>query len=139
MTAAPRDLVGIALHWMQAAASGKGIRLDADEVDLLNAAGVGEAITALAATAQREQCLNRSARTRSINGEHIDSTPAPVEGTSKLSGTTSPQDASEAAARALAMCQPGARPSTAFISNRKRADKSAQHAGKSVEQRTASS
>src|SRR3990167_1531625 len=95
MTALP----DIARHWLSQTEKGKGIRLDADAMDILNAIGFGELLATEAAKYQREQCRNRSARNRSFRGESSGSTRAPAEAM-KSSGMTRIESGKEALARA---------------------------------------
>lgn len=52
-------VVDVARHWARQSAKGKGIRLEAASVDLLNTIGVGDLISAKAAELQRLQSEER--------------------------------------------------------------------------------
>jgi hypothetical protein len=80
----------------------KGIQLTAEELDLLVETGAYDTFRQAVAKFQREQCRQRSARSRSISGETSGSTRGRGE-TSKSSGTIPPESASEALARARLM------------------------------------
>lgn len=102
------DLTDLARHWLNQTAKGKGLRLDSDQLDLLNSLGIGEIIAAEAAKTLRAQCRTRTLR--SIPGGNTASNGI-VEGmeaseppSSKSSGMTMPPDAIGAAARARARC-----------------------------------
>lgn len=56
-----RDIADLSRHWARQSQTGKGIRLEATDVDLLNAIGVGELLLTALANHQREQSLKRSA------------------------------------------------------------------------------
>lgn len=56
------DLARIARHWMRQTEIGRGIRLEAADLDLLNAIGVGELIAAKAAEEMREAAKERQAK-----------------------------------------------------------------------------
>ena len=92
------ELPSTATHWFRQTEKRKGIRLDADQMDLLNAIGVGGVIAEALADYQRTQCQQRAARSRSINGDNSGSIQGEPDSTS--SGTTSGESANEAAARA---------------------------------------
>lgn len=53
------DLSRIARHWSRQTEKGKGLRLEAAQIDLLNAIGVGELIQKEAAEYQRRQAASR--------------------------------------------------------------------------------
>jgi hypothetical protein len=55
----PADLARLTRNWMRQTQLGKGLRLDAENLDLLNAIGVGELIAAKAAEFQRRECQVR--------------------------------------------------------------------------------
>lgn len=55
------SLPDIARKWAKASDRGKGIRLSAEEVDILNAAGVGLLLATSAGTQQREEAIRRRA------------------------------------------------------------------------------
>ena len=67
------DLTDLARHWLNQTAKGKGLRLDSDQLDLLNSLGIGEIIAAEAAKTLRAQCRTRTLR--SIPGGNTASTP----------------------------------------------------------------
>jgi len=50
------DISMLARRWLRQAELGRGIRLSAEETDLLNAIGIGELLTAEAAKTMRAQC-----------------------------------------------------------------------------------
>ena len=52
-------LVQLAFEWMRRTEQGKGIRLVAEEVDLLNVIGVGDLIAKAAADYQRQVAIER--------------------------------------------------------------------------------
>jgi hypothetical protein len=92
----------------------KTIQLSPDDLDLLVSTGAYAAILRATEEQQRDQCLQRSARNRSISGENINSTPETV-GTSKSSGMTKTANANELLAQVREML-PGANlPSTGNI------------------------
>lgn len=89
------DLPRLARHWMNQTCKGKGLRLEAADLDLLNGIGVGEMIASRAAELQRDQCLKRTARSIPVasiayngTGEQTDRSAAP---SSKSSGMTPPR------------------------------------------------
>ncbi|WP_174285508.1 hypothetical protein [Sphingomonas bacterium] len=53
------NIVDLARHWSRQSDKGKGIRIEADALDVLNAIGVGELILTKAAEQQREACSQR--------------------------------------------------------------------------------
>jgi hypothetical protein len=92
-------IADIARKWSKKTDMGRGLVLDADDLDILNAMGIGKQIAEAAAEFQRDQCQKRVARNQSIPGESSGSSPEPVEIT-KSSGTTPPESGKEALARA---------------------------------------
>jgi len=60
------SILDVSRHWARQSDKGKGIRLEADAVDLLNAIGVGELIMAKAAADQREAASARTAEARRV-------------------------------------------------------------------------
>ncbi|MDV5823093.1 hypothetical protein [Sphingobium naphthae] len=92
---------------------GKGIQLSPNDLDLLVASGAYDMLTQAAADYQRNLCLQRSARSRSISGEAMRSTGAPAEPTSKSSGTTRKDAGNDPLARARTMLRKDASPSIA--------------------------
>lgn len=98
------SLSDLARHWSRQTEKGKGIRIEAEAMDVLNAIGVGELILAKAAEAQREACNLRilgstpaaNTGSRTIDGETEASGPR----TSRLSGMMPQRDVSAAARRA---------------------------------------
>jgi hypothetical protein len=98
------NITDLARHWTRQSDKGKGIRIEADALDVLNAIGVGELIMAKAAEHQREKCSSRiQSSTRAANT----ASPMTADGTvlsdrpsSRSSGTTSQQDVTAAARRA---------------------------------------
>ena len=50
------ELADVARHWFRKTDLGKGLRLDPDQLDLLNAIGVGKVIADALAEYQRDQC-----------------------------------------------------------------------------------
>src|SRR5687768_8776520 len=94
------SLTKIARHWSNQTDNGKGIRLEADALDLLNAIGVGELILAEAAKLQRKRCRNRNQETDPfIHAGTSDSSAAPEEPTWRSSGMILPSHGNEALAR----------------------------------------
>lgn len=126
------SLADLARRWMRQTEIGKGIRLDSDDMDLLNALGVGDVILTSTARRQREQCLKKT--TTSIQGENtglrgIESETERSEAhTPRSSGMTTQQNAFEAAQRARRICQPRKMLSTGSISNGKGDKRTAPHA-----------
>jgi hypothetical protein len=59
-----KTLPDIARHWARQSASGKGIRLEAADLDRLNAIGIGEFIVKAAAEEQRKLAEQRLAERR---------------------------------------------------------------------------
>jgi hypothetical protein len=98
------SLTDLARHWLRQTELGRGLRLEADQLDLLNAIGVGDIIAAEAAKHLREQCQKRTLR--SIRGGNtasngIEGETGHSEAHSSRSSGTMPQPAAiEAAARA---------------------------------------
>jgi len=78
----------------------KGIQLTSEELDLFVESGAYDTFRKAVAEYQRNQCRNRSARSRSISGGITPSTDAPTGPTLRLSGTTASDDANAALARA---------------------------------------
>lgn len=78
--------------------AGKTIQLSPDDLDLFVASGAYAAILRATEDFQRDQCLQRSARSRSISGENTGSMNG-LAGTSKSSGTTKSESASEVLAQ----------------------------------------
>ena len=60
------DLARLARKWMRQTQQGKGLRLDPQELDLLNAVGLGELLAAKAAELQRHECEARIAGMHAI-------------------------------------------------------------------------
>jgi hypothetical protein len=50
------SLTDLARHWTRQTEKGKGLRIEAGDLDVLNAIGVGQLILTKAAEAQREAC-----------------------------------------------------------------------------------
>jgi hypothetical protein len=102
------DLTDLARHWLNQTAKGKGLRLDSDQLDLLNSLGIGEIIAAEAAKTLRAQCRTRTLRSipvaSTVSNGTADGMEASVPLSSRSSGMTTPPDAIEAAARARARC-----------------------------------
>lgn len=86
--------------------SRRSIQLSPDDLDLLVATGAYDAFRKAVAEYQRKQCLERSARSRSISGGNTSSTRAKA-GTSKSSGTIQSADANEALQQVRAMLGKG--------------------------------
>lgn len=61
MARAQVTLTTVARRWSRAVEKGKGITLSASELDLMNAAGVGELLMSVAAAEQRETAKERVA------------------------------------------------------------------------------
>lgn len=91
---------------------GKAIQLTPEDLDLLVTTGAIDTFRRAVAEYQRNQCRERSARSRSISGGNSNSTRERVGRTSKSSGMIPPQGANEALARAQAMLGKAARPLT---------------------------
>lgn len=70
------DLTGLARQWSKQTAAGRGIRLSAAQVDLLNALGAGELIAREAAKAQRELSERRRDLARPSAGDNSRSDPS---------------------------------------------------------------
>jgi hypothetical protein len=60
------DLAVLARHWMRQTETDRGIRLDASDLALLNAIGVGQLILDETGRMQREQCLRRTIAPTSV-------------------------------------------------------------------------
>jgi hypothetical protein len=129
------DLPDLARKFSRAAQDGRGIRLSAAELDLLFAVGANDVLQSEASKYLRNQCLRRSAQTRSISGGHsgsigIEIPPESSDPPSSPSfGMIQSGDAGEAlqrAKRALRRERPGSMPS---ISKKQAGKRSAQHAG----------
>src|SRR6059058_2888201 len=100
------DLPDLARRFSRAAQEGRGIRLSAEDLDLLFAVGANDALQESASKYLRDQCLRRSAASRSINGGNsglngtggeTDRSDPPA---SRSSGTTSDGEETEALRRA---------------------------------------
>src|SRR3546814_20045964 len=78
----------------------KGIQLSPDDLDLLVSTGAYEIFRKAVVEHQREQCLQRSARSRSNSAANSLSIVARDDRISKSSGMTTTERASEALARA---------------------------------------
>lgn len=104
------NLADLARHWINQTGKGKGVRLSSEELDLLNAIGVGEIIAGKAAEHQRAQCLQRT--TRSIPVDHTasngtsDAMEVSEPHSSRSFGMTPQPGATEAALRARERCRP---------------------------------
>lgn len=87
----------IARHWFRQTEIGRGVRLDAEQMDVLNAIGVGQLIAEAVARYQREQCQKRTMMSLSTPEADIGSSGIGAQmdrcepRTSRLSGTTTPQ------------------------------------------------
>lgn len=86
---------------------GKAIQLTPDDLDLLVVSGAYAKLCESAVEEQRGQCLQRSARNRSMSGGLTASSLAQVE-TTKSSGTMPSENASEVLAQVLQMTGRGA-------------------------------
>ena len=114
--AAPLQAVlpDLARKWSRAIERGKGIRLEADQLDLLATIGVNDLLQAAAAESLKEQarCRDVQRRRGSISAVPIGSTgiEKPTEAfdphTSPSSGTTQTEDASALLAHALTITTP---------------------------------
>jgi hypothetical protein len=82
----------------------KAVQLSPEEMDILVLSGGFDAVCAMAREFQRSQCQQRNDLSRFISVAPSPSTLG-QGATSKSSGTTTKQDASEALARAQAMLQ----------------------------------
>src|SRR5690606_25281316 len=104
-----------------------------EQLDLLNAIGVGEFLSAKAAESRREQCRLRAMR--SIPGANTgssgteDETEPCARRSSRSPGTTPPQDVTEAGRRARRTLRKRKTPSTRSTSNASAAKPSAPPAG----------
>ena len=92
-------LSDIARHWARQTDKGRGLRLEAHDLNLLNAIGVGELILAKAAEQQRKQCVERSVKSQFISEETTGWSGGQIERTWRSSGMTASQDGIEALAR----------------------------------------
>ena len=103
-------LANLARHWIDQTAKGKGLRLDSQDLDLLNAIGVGEFIANSAAQAQRDRFLKRTTRSTAgadtVSNGTASATDRSAHPSSRSSGTTRRQDVIEAGRRAQQMCRP---------------------------------
>jgi hypothetical protein len=72
----PADLARLTRNWMRQTQLGKGLRLSAEYLDLLNAIGVGELIAAKASEVQRRECQVRIGTTIKPQAESKSLTPA---------------------------------------------------------------
>ena len=94
---------------------GKGIRIDADDLDVLVDIGFNELVQRAAAEYLRDQCRSRAARSQSINGGLTGSngtgrlTEVSAPPSSPSNGTIDPQAADEALQRARRMSRKGRR------------------------------
>jgi len=99
-----KSISDLARHWSRKSEAGKGLRIEAGDLDQLNAIGMGELLQAAAAEEQRKICERRI--NPSTRGENTSlSTISELMGASGLptfrsAGTTTLPDVSEAAARA---------------------------------------
>ena len=98
------DIVDLSRRFMRKTQIGKGMQLRPDDIDLLNAIGVGQMIAEAAAEAQRKQCQERDAHRRSTSVDRIPFTSVTGGKTSKSSGTTPQPDAKDRLRQARAMC-----------------------------------
>lgn len=89
----------IARHWSNQTDKGKGIRFEADALNLLNAVGLGERAQNIAAELQRTLCQERNGKNHSISEVTSASCDARTEPTSRLSGMTPAPDGIAALAR----------------------------------------
>lgn len=102
----------IASHWFRQTDKGKGVRLDAGQMDLLNAIGVGQLIAEAMASYQREQCQKRTMRSQSMPAADTGSYGTEEEmerfepRTSRSYGMTTPQDVTAASRRAQRTSRP---------------------------------
>ena len=98
------NIADLARHWTRQTEKGKGIRIEASALDVLNAIGVGELILSKAAEAQRNACHQRikgSTPAANTASPTIDEeTERSAARTSRSFGMTGTQDATAAAARA---------------------------------------
>lgn len=99
-----RKISELARHWALKSETGKGIRFDASDLDLMNAIGMGQFLLKIAAEEQRKLCEKRISRFTSA--ENIDSSTIDLatdrfaRHTSKSNGMTPKSVVSEAAQRA---------------------------------------
>ena len=98
------SLSDLARHWSRQTEKGRGIRIEAEALDVLNAIGVGELIQLRAAEAQRVACNQRiqsSTPEANTGSPGIDAeTEAFVPRSFRSSGTMKGQDVTASAARA---------------------------------------
>ncbi|QEH81032.1 hypothetical protein EIK56_24240 [Sphingomonas sp. C8-2] len=98
------SLGDLARHWSRQTEKGKGIRIEADALDVLNAIGVGELIQMKAAEAQREACKTRMKGSTSEGATGSAMIERPMEAfvprISRSSGMMRQQDVTASAARA---------------------------------------
>jgi len=83
--------------------TGRGVRLSAQELDLLVHHRAYAVLCEAAVESQQKQCLNRSVPNQSMSEVPFASIDVPTVPISRSSGTTSNHDANEALARARAM------------------------------------
>lgn len=108
---------------------GREIQIKREELDIFVVSGAWKAVCDFAEQFQRDQCLARNARNRSIPGGNLSSINDPVEKTSKSDGTNQALDANEAAQRAEEIFGKPSRNSTGSILKKKPGNRSAPLAG----------
>lgn len=127
------SIIELNRHFMRQAELGKGLRLTAQELDLLIAIGVGELLASKAADSQREQCQKRMMRSIPAGDTGSNGTKEPMEPsgplTSRSSGTMQTPGETGAEARARRRSGPRRTPSTGSILNGSAANPAAQPAG----------
>lgn len=132
------ELTDLARRVSRALDGERGIRLERDDLDLLAAIGANDVLQTAAAEYQRNQCQQRAARSRSINGEGSAST-RDRDATTSSPGTMLEQDASEALARAQRTLRMVSTPSTRSTLSKRRAKPSARPVDSPEPARVASS
>lgn len=97
-------LSDLARHWSRQTEKGKGIRIAAAEMDILNAIGVGELILLKVAEEQRQACNQRIQGSTPAASTDLSTTENKTEAfeprSSRSSGMTTPLDVCASARRA---------------------------------------
>jgi hypothetical protein len=107
----------LARRWSRAVERGRGIRIEADDLDLLTAIGVTELIQAGAAEKLKERARWREGQRSEASTpaettgstETSDATAPPAVRTTPFSGMTQKADASDLLAHAQQICRPRGR------------------------------
>ena len=108
--------------------TGKGVRLEPEELDLLVRSGAIDVFRNYASEYQRGLCRDRDLRNRSISGDATNSTSDQIAPTTTSSGMTQQLVDSAAEARAREHWTPRKKPSIGSISNRNEGKPSARPA-----------